>query len=137
MFVGKHKGKFNTEEMKFQENDASLRSILIPGELNPNEWVKFRFIFLELWHSKNTDLNSIIVKELNDSRILLYKTYCKRTISEHCKINNIEEENIPDSTKKAMFRKCKAILVGEINALEVSRTITDDSIFDVWERKAI
>lgn len=131
LFVGKHKGKFNTEEMKFQENDASLRNILIPGELNPNEWVKFRFIFLELWHSGNADLNSMIVKELNHSRILLYKNYCKRTISEHCKIHNIEEENIHQNTKKAMLRTCKDVLVGEINALEVSRTITDDSIFDV------
>ena len=31
-------------------SSSSLRSILIAGELKPDEWPKFRAILLELWH---------------------------------------------------------------------------------------
>jgi len=131
VFFGQHKGKFNTEEMKFQDNAACLRDILIPGELNPNEWIKFRFILLELWHTKNEDLNSMIVSELDKCRILLYKKYCKRKIAEQCIVDRRDEEDMPLSAKKSIYKKCKLTIVSEINSLESNRQITDDSIFEV------
>lgn len=132
IFFGQHKGKFNTDEMRFQANDACLRNILIPGELNPNEWVKFRFILLELWHSEKADLNLMITNEIDSCRILLYKKYCKRMISDQCNVDNIDEESMHLATKKSIYRKCKVTITTEINSLELSRQIIDDSIFDVW-----
>ena len=135
IFFGKHKGTFNSDDMRFQENDACLRNILIPGELNPNEWPKFRFVFLELWHSEDKDLDAMIEKEVFECRVSLYRKYCKRTIDEHCRIENIEEEDIHKGTNNKFYSKCKRTLFEAINAMELSRTMDDDTLFDIFETK--
>lgn len=44
------------EEIHVEDWAFKLRSILIPGELKPDEWAKFRAVLIELWRPSHADL---------------------------------------------------------------------------------
>ncbi|MCK6523505.1 hypothetical protein L6R49_18995 [Myxococcota bacterium] len=61
-----------------------LRHILIPGELKPDEWSKFRFMFAELWQPKE---HPELKDQLTRLRVALRKqaldAYVTRKVKEH------------------------------------------------------
>jgi hypothetical protein len=101
-----YKGTYNGDNMEFRDNDITLRSILIPGELNPGEWSKFRYILLELWHTEDADLKNYLEDEIKKARKSVFTSYRDRSISEHCKNEGIEESAIDSQVKKKIIKSC-------------------------------
>ena len=53
LLVGRLELEIENKRATVVEWGECLRRILIPGELKPDEWSKFRFFFAELWHPKD------------------------------------------------------------------------------------
>lgn len=49
VFIGDVTGAHGAKEPVVVPSSKCLRRILVPRELKPDEWTKFRYMFLELW----------------------------------------------------------------------------------------
>jgi hypothetical protein len=67
-FLGNVTGSFGTESMSITPNAFTLREIVIPGELKPDEWFRFRYILLELWNSQDSGIQSILKEYRSECR---------------------------------------------------------------------
>lgn len=52
------------EQLDIASTSTTFREIVYPGEMQPDEWPKYRYLILELWKTKNPALASKIVEEL-------------------------------------------------------------------------
>ena len=59
VFVGAVSGTFGASNLTVAASATNLRSIVIPGELKPDEWPRFRYIFLELWRPADERLAAL------------------------------------------------------------------------------
>jgi hypothetical protein len=122
VFVGTVSGAFGTTAMKVVPSDKTLRSIVIPGELRPEEWNKFRYILLELWHTSNPNLQEIINGYISICRFEVAKSYYHRQLSEYCHEKGID---ITDITANQKAKFLKSSLKGYRDALSDLTAVSD------------
>jgi hypothetical protein len=60
VFLGKTTGSAAGATLKVNDNAFTLRKIVIPGELKPDEWPRFRYVLLEMWTSQDPVLKQLI-----------------------------------------------------------------------------
>ena len=108
--------------MKVVPSDKTLRSIVIPGELRPEEWNKFRYILLELWHTSNPSLQEIINGYISICRFEVAKSYYHRQLSEYCHEKGID---ITDITANQKAKFLKSSLKGYRDALSDLTAVSD------------
>lgn len=46
----------------------NFRSVVYPGEMQPDQWPKYRYLILELWTTEDENLASILAEQLEDCR---------------------------------------------------------------------
>lgn len=114
--LGVYYGRVHKDEdgqVTVEKWSESLRGILIPGELKPDEWAKFRMIFAELWRPAHPDLK----RRLNALREHLRKqaldNYHERRKRERAQTLAIAADNLSDAEKTRIKDECiQAFLFG-------------------------
>lgn len=54
----------NGEHLDIAPTNTTFREIVYPGEMQPDEWPKYRYLLLETWKSQNSDVATKISEEL-------------------------------------------------------------------------
>jgi hypothetical protein len=86
--------------------EFTLRNILIPGELNPNEWTKFRLVFAELWAPSHAELRSVVSELRGHLRKQVLDRLVKRKIEERSASLGVPIGNLPADEVKALKTAC-------------------------------
>ncbi len=127
IFVGSVSGTFGASSMSVAASSANLRSIVIPGELKPDEWPRFRYIFLELWRPLDERLATLIQTYRFESRMDVLKAFYRQKVKVYCKEKGIEEKQLTEAVdlrlkKEArnQFENALEELVGKLAELERS-----------------
>jgi hypothetical protein len=107
-FLGVISGSFGTAGMKITESDSILRRIVISGELNPNEWPRFRYIFLELWRPNNVELAALITKYRDQCRVDVLKSFIRQRLKAYARSEAIEETQIKESTRTRLSKEASS-----------------------------
>ena len=121
VFSGKVSGAFGSDLMKVAEDKYILRKIVVPGELKPDEWNKFRYILLEIWETKNLKLKPIIKSDLKLCREDVLKAFRDRELRDFCLEKGVDLTEVTPAEKneinhKALKKYISALvtLVGEV-----------------------
>jgi hypothetical protein len=104
-FLGSVSGSFGSANMKITESDSILRKIVVPGELKPDEWPRFRYIFLELWRPQNEALGEIIRKYRDQCRVDVLKAFIRQKLKAYARSESIEETMIKDNTRAKLSKE--------------------------------
>ncbi len=83
-----------------------LKNILIPGELKPDEWPKFRAILQELWRPKFADAEALLEQHRTLVRRLALEGYINREIKEYCREHALRELDSGSSERDSIEKTC-------------------------------
>lgn len=56
------------EQLDIAQTNTTFRDVVYPGEMQPDEWPKYRYLILETWKSKNTAVAQKVSEELTKLR---------------------------------------------------------------------
>ena len=103
VFSGKVTGSFGSSNMKISDNAYTLRRIVIPGELKPDEWPKFRYILLEMWKTTDPKLQALIDEHVKQSRSEVLRSFNEREVKEYCEKQGIDASQIKENKLKGIY----------------------------------
>jgi hypothetical protein len=107
VFVGSVGGTFGATNMTVSASATNLRSIVIPGELKPDEWPRFRYIFLELWRPADDRLAALTQTYRLESRLDVLKAFYRQKIKIYCKEKGIEEKQISETVETRLKKEAR------------------------------
>ena len=138
VFVGSVvSGTFGASSMAVAASSTNLRSIVIPGELKPDEWPRFRYIFLELWRPTDERLAVLTRGYRLESRMDVLKAFYRQKIKIYCKEKGIDEKQVTEAADTRLkkearnqFESALAELVGKLPEpeREVLNTLLDKPV---------
>jgi hypothetical protein len=114
VFAGSVSGTFGAANMIVSPSATNLRSIVIPGELKPDEWPRFRYIFLELWRPADERLSALTQKYRLESRLDVLKAFYRQKIKIHCKEKGIDEKQISESVENRLKKEARTQFEGAL-----------------------
>ncbi len=98
-FVGHATGSVGSGTLKVVESAKTLRRIVIPNELKPDEWGKFRYILLEIWSAGDVEIRPSVADTISACRADVAKSYFSRRLADYCEEENISLQDLDKSTK--------------------------------------
>lgn len=108
-------------------SSTCLRKILVPGELKPDEWPKFRYLLLELWKPSHPIFMQYVDEQRQHLRLTAVGIFEDRELDHEAKslgvrITDLDENTAKriSSTAKNVFCKALKPLGVEISASELS-----------------
>jgi hypothetical protein len=107
VFVGSVSGTFGSPTMTIAASATNLRSIVIPGELKPDEWPRFRYIFLELWRPSESRLAALTEGYRLQSRLDVVKAFYRQKVRIYCKEKAIDEKQVTDAVDNRLKKEAK------------------------------
>jgi hypothetical protein len=125
VFVGSVSGTFGSSNMTVAASSTNLRSIIVPGELKPDEWPRFRYMLLELWRPADERLAALIRGYRSESRSDVLKAFYRQKIKVYCKEKGIDEKQVSEAVDSRLKREARtqfenalAELVGKLPEAE-------------------
>jgi hypothetical protein len=104
-FVGSVSGTFGSPTMTVSPSETTLRSIVIPIELKPDEWPRFRYIFLELWRPQDKVLADLVQGYRDQCRKDVLSAFFRQKVRIFCRAKGIEETNVTDKDRAKMSKE--------------------------------
>jgi hypothetical protein len=125
VFVGVVSGTFGATNMTVAASATNLRSIVIPGELKPDEWPRFRYLFLELWRPMDERLAALTKGYRLESRMDVLKAFYRQKVKIYCKEKGIDEKQVSEAADMKLkkdarnqFENALTELVGKLPETE-------------------
>lgn len=97
--------------------DFNLKRVLIPTELRPDEWPKFRAILQEIWRPQHPEVARLIEAHRALVRCKALELYIKREIDDFCREHAIRDTQLSPTDRERIERTCAARLVKGLDAL--------------------
>ena len=82
---------------------ANFSSLVIAGEMKPDEWPKYRYVFLELWHPEDSQLREIIRTDRDLCRASVLRAAYGRSLKSYCAEHQIVEQSVSVEQKRTLL----------------------------------
>jgi len=96
-------------EVKLTIGGPTFRQVVLPGELQPAEWPKYRYLLLELWKSSAPEIQSVIDQDREAVRAEVAQSLCRRRLKAYCEENRVDEASLPGHIKAEILAKSKSM----------------------------
>lgn len=116
-------------EVKLTVGGPTFRQVVLPGELQPAEWPKYRYLVLELWKPSASKLKELIDEDRIHARNSVAQSLYRRRLVTHCQENRIDEASLTKEVKAEILVKSKAMYEEFISAILGKKTTLDKAIF--------
>jgi hypothetical protein len=116
----------NEESVTIEKWNYTFRSILIPGELKPDEWAKFRVLFLELWKPNHPMLLKLVHSTRESLRKQVLDRYVTRRLREAANQEGIPLTSLDKDKKAEINAQCRQHFLDGLRCLGVK--IKDEEI---------
>jgi hypothetical protein len=83
----------------------TFKNVVCHGEMQPDQWTKYKYLFLEIWKPNHPQLNKNIIKERQKCREQIYAALHNDYKTSYCKENSKLEENLEKDEKKSIFNQ--------------------------------
>jgi hypothetical protein len=103
VFYGEISGKIN--EWKITPNNQTFRKVVYRGEMNPNEWPKYKYLLLEIWNPEQEMISEVVDSTRQYCRQQIFVDLHKYYKSVFCRENSKLEEQLSDSDRGSIFNK--------------------------------
>lgn len=117
IFTGEIVGEITDWQIK--QTNHTFRNIVYRKEMQPDQWTKYKYLILEIWHPNNDVLSETVNQEREKCREQIFSVLYNFEKSEYCKEKSKLENNLNDNEKNDIFNKsCTAYngLLKNLNA---------------------
>ena len=118
-------------EVKLKAGGPTFREVVLPGELQPAEWPKYRYLILELWKSAAPELKALIDEDRARARSAVAQSLYRRRLAAHCLENRVDEADLTKEVKTEVLAKSKAMYEEFLSAVIGKKTNLDKSLFEL------
>lgn len=108
----------------------SFRGIVLPGELQPAEWPKFRYLLIELWQSSNEKICNLIEADRIIGRKQVASSLYARRVRLYCEEKGIAQAVLPQPTREAIASDAKTAFENLLSALHNKKVVIDKTNFE-------
>jgi len=77
---------------------------VMSGEMQADEWPKYRYLILEVWEPADDKLAKIIKEDLKECRTAVMKSAFKRSLASFCVDNVIAEQNVTPAQREDVLK---------------------------------
>lgn len=92
-------------DWKIVETNTTFRSVVYTNEMKPDEWPKYFYIILELWHSKDPVIEKVKKTERDLCRSQAFKSLHIQNIGLTAKNLEKAEQNLTPADKEDIFNR--------------------------------
>lgn len=96
-------------QIKIVPGAPTFREVVLPGELQPAEWPKYRYLLLEVWKSTTVELQNFIDEDTQHCRASVAKSLYARKINDYCKEKRIDEAGLNNEEKLEVLIKSQTM----------------------------
>ena len=118
-------------EVKLTAGGPTFRQVVLPGELQPAEWPKYRYVLLELWKPTEPALKAVIEEDRAQARLAVAQSLYRRRLAGYCQDNRIEEESLTKEIKAEILMKSKTMYEEFLGAVIGKKITLDKSLFEL------
>jgi hypothetical protein len=121
--VGASKGSAAQGTLRVSKSAATLRNIVIGGELKPDEWPRFRYLLLEIWRSEDPEREELLNLHRMKCREEAARAYFGRRIREYCEEEGIDLADIAASSRHS--KKVEGLLGDSVETFHAALHVAD------------
>lgn len=118
-------------EVKIKAGGPTFREVVLPGELQPAEWPKYRYLILELWKSAAPELKALIDEDRARARSAVAQSLYRRRLAAYCLEHRVDEADLTKEVKADVLGKSKAMYEEFLSALIGKKTNLEKSLFEL------
>ena len=118
-------------EVKLTTGGPTFRQVVLPGELQPAEWPKYRYFLLELWKPVAPELQAVVEEDRARARAAVAQALYRRRLAAHCEENRIDEANLTKEVKGDILAKSKSMYEEFLAAVVGRKVALDKALFEL------
>lgn len=120
----------DAENIKLTLGGPTFRNIVLPGEMQPAEWPKYRYLLIELWKPSNEKLKAYIEEDRKKARVTVSKLLCSRRIAAYCNEQRISEADLSTEKVAEIRDRAKSNFEEFLHAVSGRKVTLDIATFD-------
>lgn len=117
--------------VKLTTGGPTFRQVVLPGELQPAEWPKYRYLLLELWKPVAPELQAVVDEDRTRARAAVAQALYRRRLAAHCEENRIDEANLTKEVKGDILAKSKSMYEEFLAAVVGRKVALDKALFEL------
>jgi hypothetical protein len=108
------------KDWKIVDTTTTFRHVVYRGEMQPDEWPKYKYIMLELWHPSDPVLKNVVDAEREQCRIQIYNSLRDETRKEALQKLSKRQENLTPNEQKQIDIDAYGAFKGFLQTLGLS-----------------
>lgn len=103
--VGVFRGDLSSQDgtLRLAPTKWTFGNFVVSGEMQPDEWPKYRYLILEVWTSKNSAVQKLIDEDVKECRASVMRHAYKRALTNYCTEKGVLEQNVRTSDREAVL----------------------------------
>lgn len=118
-------------DVKLITGGPTFRQVVLPGELQPAEWPKYRYLLLELWKPTAPELQAVVDEDRTRARAAVAQSLYRRRLAAHCEENRIDEANLTKEVKADILARSKSMYEEFLAAVVGRKVAIDKMLFEL------
>ena len=124
-------GELSVEpEVKLTLGGPTFRQVVLPGELQPAEWPKYRYMLLELWKPTTPELQTVIDADRTQARAAVAQSLYRRRLAAYCEENRVDAATLTAAVKSDILTRSKDMHEGFLAAVVGKKVPLDRKMFE-------
>lgn len=105
MLVGMFKGTMASPPTAWDvtPSNSTHGSVVVRGEMQPDQWPKYKYLLLEIWNPTDQELATIVNEERDKCRGQIFMSLYKLNRNQYAKDNSIHEEKLEATDRDKIF----------------------------------
>lgn len=115
-------------------SNQTFRSVVYRAEMQPDQWPKYRYLLLEVWHPTHPALQSILDEERSECRAEVFAALHDHFETAFCRENQKAKDELSKDERKAIFTQAfdtYAALIRNIGADALDRKAMREALSQV------
>jgi hypothetical protein len=121
-------------EVKVTPGGPTFRQVVLPGELQPAEWPKYRYLLLELWKPSNEKLRAMVDADRANARAAVAHSLYRRRMNTYCDENRISDIEVSKETQAEILAKSKMMFEEFLASVVRCKVKLDVTMFEQSSR---
>jgi hypothetical protein len=92
-------------DWKITPTNQTFRQVVYRGEMQPDQWTKYKYLLLEIWKPTNESLRNIINEEREQCREQIFSALYNSYKATYCRDNSKLEENLDPIEFEKIFEQ--------------------------------